>query len=328
MAKMKQRIMSLAMALVMALVMAFSLLPTAALAEGEMSGTVTFDIFQGSVTANADGVTGWPKDAEEAVTLTWDEVANCDIVVTGKSDNGENVITVAEECEHDLELTLENVEIVSSSADKKWSAISIQTPSGRPVTLTVNLKGNNVLSATAGRLLWAQNGSTMKFVGQDTDGKKATLNLSDDESGISLLYSGGNGLFDFENCDVTMAGREMENGTQVFSDGTKVALSRGASITDSTGKVFSNDTELVVNHDISTGNLTINKEYTVKCGRNGTLIYRDPNVTYVWTVGKGSRKKPSEGSLLTAFPVMIASSAAKDLIVLTICNSSDQMRPL
>ena len=35
MAKMKQRIMSLAMALVMA----FSLLPTAALAEGEMSGT-------------------------------------------------------------------------------------------------------------------------------------------------------------------------------------------------------------------------------------------------------------------------------------------------
>ena len=277
MAKMKQKIMSLAMALVMA----FSLLPTAALAEGEMSGTVTFDIFQGSVTANADGVTGWPKDAEEAVTLTWDEVANCDIVVTGKSDNGENVITVAEECEHDLELTLENVEIVSSSADKKWSAISIQTPSGSPVTLTVNLKGNNVLSATAGRLLWAQNGSTMKFVGQDTDGKKATLNLSDDESGISLLYSGGNGLFDFENCDVTMAGREMENGTQVFSDGTKVALSRGASITDSTGKVFSNDTELVVNHDISTGNLTINKEYTVKCGRNGTLIYRDPNVTYV-----------------------------------------------
>lgn len=87
---------------------------------------MTFDIFQGSVTANADGVTGWPKDAEEAVTLTWDEVANCDIVVTGKSDNGENVITVAEECEHDLELTLENVEIVSSSADKKWSAICLR----------------------------------------------------------------------------------------------------------------------------------------------------------------------------------------------------------
>ena len=94
MAKMKQRIMSLAMALVMAL----SLLPTAALAEGELSGTVTFDISQGSVTANADGVTGWPKDAEEAVTLTWDEVANCDIVVTGKSENDANVITVAADC--------------------------------------------------------------------------------------------------------------------------------------------------------------------------------------------------------------------------------------
>ena len=286
MAKMKQRIMSLAMALVMAL----SLLPTAALAEGELSGTVTFDISQGSVTANADGVTGWPKDAEEAVTLTWDEVANCDIVVTGKSDNGENVITVAEKCKHDLELTLDNVTILShdaaegTAADPRvQAAISIQTAEAR--TLTLTLKGENHLHATAGRLLWTQNGSMMKFVGQDTDGDRATLELSDTDTPISLLYGGetGSGMFEFENCAVTMAGRDLDSGKQVLSNGTKVYLGEKATITDGTDQVFGSGIVREVVHDIGAGDVTIGREYMAACGV-GYLIYRDAaDLTHVVT---------------------------------------------
>ena len=277
MAKMKQRIMSLAMALVMAL----SLLPTAALAEGEMSGTVTFDISQGSVTANADGVTGWPKDAEEAVTLTWDEVANCDIVVTGKSENGANVITVAADCPQNLELTLDNVTILSHDAAKgtaedprTQAAISIQTAEAR--TLTLTLKGENHLHATAGRLLWTQNGSVMKFVGQDTDGKQAALELSDEDTPISLLYSGenGTGMFEFENCAVTMAGRDLDSGKQVLSKGTKLYLGESASITDGTGETVDSSTVREVVHDIGTGDVTISEQDTSACG-DGWLIFRN-----------------------------------------------------
>ena len=288
------------LALLLSLSMAMGLLGgTALAAEGEEGGAspeavkpapeplsqaVTFDISLGAVTAGADGVTGVRAGETDAVTVSWEEASNRELVVTGTADTGINVITVAADCPRDLALTLKNVDITSTDTQQSprlRAAISIQTTEAR--TLTLTLEGENRLHATAGRLLWTQNGSMMKFVGRDTDGKKATLELSDEESGISLLYGGTTGMFEFENCDVTIPDRKLDDSNRVLSNGTKVYLEENASITDGTDQVFGSGTVREVVHDIGAGDVTIGREYTVACGV-GYLSYRDAaDLTHVVT---------------------------------------------
>ena len=253
----------------------------------ELPQVVTFDISLGAVTAGADGVTGVRTGETEPTTVSWEDAADRELVVTGTSDTGVHVITVAADCPQDLALTLDNVTVVSHDASKGTAgdprvraAISIQTAEAR--TLTLTLKGENRLYATAGRLLWTQNGSMMKFVGQDADGEKATLELSDEEAGISLLYGGTNGMFEFENCDVTLVERELDNANQALSKGTKVYLGENASITDGTGETVDNSTVREIVHDISTGDVTITKEDNAACG-DGWLIRRDGAVRHIIT---------------------------------------------
>ena len=286
------------LALLLSLSMAVGLMGgTALAAEGEedevppktaLPQVVTFDISLGAVTAGADGVTGVQAGATEPTTVSWADAASRELLVTGTSDITTNVITVAADCPQDLALTLDNVTILSHDAAKGTvddprvrAAISIQTAEVR--TLTLTLKGENHLRATAGRLLWTQNGSMMKFVGQDTDGKKATLELSNEESGISLLYGGTTGMFEFENCDVTIPDRKLDDSNRVLSKGTKLYLGENASITDGTGEVFGSDTVREIVHDITAGDVTIGREYMAACGV-GYLIYRDAaDLTHVVT---------------------------------------------
>ena len=280
------------LALLLSLSMAVGLLGgTALAAEGEEEGggppeaalpqTVTFDIALGAVTAGADGVTGVQTGGTEPTTVSWADAADRELVVTGTSDTATNVITVAADCPQDLALTLDNVTILSRDAAKgtaedprTQAAISIQTATAK--TLTLTLKGENRLRATAGRLLWTQNGSMMKFVGQDTDGSKAALELSDEDTPISLLYSGenGTGMFEFENCAVTMAVRDLDNGKQVLSKGTKLYLGENASVIDGTGETVDSSTVREVVHDISTGDVTISEQDTSACG-DGWLVFRN-----------------------------------------------------
>ena len=275
------------LALLLSLSMAVGLMGGTALAaedeeDGGQPGTalpqvVTFDISQGPVTAGADGVTGVQTGATESTTVSWEDAADRELVVTGTSDMTTNVITMAADCPQDLALTLDNVDITSEDTvenPRTRAAISIQTTEAR--TLTLTLEGENRLHATAGRLLWTQNGSMMKFVGQDTDGSKAALELSDEDTPISLLFSGtnGSGMFEFENCAVTMAGRDLDNGKQVLSKGTKLYLGENASITDGTGETVDSNSIREVVHDISTGDVTIGKEDTSACG-DGWLIFRN-----------------------------------------------------
>ena len=287
------------MALLLSLSMAVGLLGGTALAEeGEEAGgetpeavepapaeefpqVVTFDISLGAVTAGADGVTGVRAGETEETTVSWEDAADRELVVTGMSTSTTNVITVAADCPQDLALTLDNVTIVSNDDAKgtaedprTQAAISIQTAGAR--TLTLTLKGENHFRATAGRLLWTQNGSVMKFVGQDTDGKQAALELSDEDTPISLLYGGenGTGMFEFENCAVTMAGRDLDSGKQVLSKGTKLYLGESASITDGTGETVDSSTVREVVHDIGTGDVTISEQDTSACG-DGWLIFRN-----------------------------------------------------
>ena len=245
---------------------------------------VTFDISLGAVIADANGVTGVRVGETETATVSWEDAAEQELVVTGTADTGKNVITMAADCPQDLALTLDHVNITTdepAGGPRTRAAISMQTTTAR--TLTLTLKGENCLHATTGRLLWTQNGSMMKFVGQDTEGKKAALKLSGDELNISILYGGNTGSFDFGNCDVMLEGRDLDDGNQTLSKGTKVYLSQGASITDSAGEVFGNGTLKEVTHDISAGDVTIGKEYTAVCG-DGYLIYRDASeLTHVIT---------------------------------------------
>ena len=262
--------------------------------EEELPQVVIFDIALGAVTAGADGVTGVRTGETEVTTVSWEDAADRELVVTGTSTTATNVITVAADCPRDLALTLDNVTIVSNDDAKGTAedprtraAISIQTAEAR--TLTLTLKGENHFRATAGRLLWTQNSSMMKFVGQDTDGRKASLDLSDEEFGTSLLYGGTTGMFEFENCDVTMVGRELYNKNQVLSKGTKVYLGENASITDSTVGTVDNDTVREVVHDISAGDVTISKEDNAACG-DGWLIRRGGAVRHIVTGTSGSNR--------------------------------------
>ena len=279
------------LALLLSLSMAVGLTGGAALAaegggppgSGEDPQTVTFDISLGPVTAGAAGVTGVRAGETQAVTLSWEEAAGCELVVTGTSAVPANVITVAADCPQDLALTLRQVDITSEDTvenPRTRAAISIQTAEAR--TLTLTLVGENRLGAAAGRLLWTQNGSMMKFIGRDTDGEKASLLLSDEETNISLLYSGTTGMFEFENCDVTMAGRDLDNANEALSKGTRVYLGKNASITDGTGETVSNDTLREVVHNIGDGDVTIGREDTAACG-DGWLIRRNGAVRHVVT---------------------------------------------
>lgn len=257
----------------------------------ELPKVVTFDISLGAVTAGAAGVTGVRAGETEETTVSWEDAADRELVVTGTSDNGIHVITMAPDCPQDLALTLDHVDITSEDrveSPRTRAAISIQTAEAR--TLTLTLKGENRLHAVAGRLLWTQNGSMMKFVGQDTDGETAALELSDVESGISLLYGGNTGMFEFENCRVRMVGRDLDDANQALSKGTRVYLGENASITDGTDEAFGSSAAREIVHDISAGDVTVGKEYTATCGV-GYLIYRDASaLTHVITGNSGSNR--------------------------------------
>ena len=151
------------LALLLSLSMAVGLMGgTALAAEGEEEGgvppeavepapeplpqAVTFDISLGAVTAGADGVTGVRAGETDAVTVSWEEAANRELVVTGTADTGINVITVAADCPQDLALTLKNVDITSTDTQQSprlRAAVSIQTTEAR--TLTLTLEGENRL---------------------------------------------------------------------------------------------------------------------------------------------------------------------------------------
>lgn len=281
----------------------------------ELPQVVTFDISLGAVTAGAAGVTGVPVGETEAVTVSWEDAAGRELVVTGTSTTTADVITMAADCPQDLALTLDNVDITSEDlvvTPRTQAAISIQTAEAR--TLTLTLKGENYLHATAGRLLWTQNGSMMRFVGQDTDGEMATLELADDETGISLLYGGETGMFEFENCHVTMAGRDLDDTNQVLSKGTKVYLGENVSITDGTGETVDSGTIREVVHDISAGDVTISRQDTVACGV-GWLVYRSGTAVRHIITGTST-----SGRVTVTFPGAMV--VLKDLTITTTDRSA------
>ena len=267
----------------------FMVVPASAeeIGSGTEATTVTFDISKGSVTADANGVTGYTADGTDPTIVPWDEVANRDIVVTGTSAEN-NYIKLDSGCSSDLTLTLRDASITTNPAQNSdYSPIHNLT---NDKTLTVKLEGTNTLHAKNGRVLWvAGSNAGIHFMGQNGGGgEKATLTLTSDASGVSLMVSKSgdtptNGTFTFENCDVNIGCDFDTKSKNTASQGTNIRLASGAQVKDVNNQVYSNETLTGdVTRDISKGDITIGKEY--KVSGTWTLTYEDAtNLNYIVT---------------------------------------------